>query len=252
MEITGKVAVVTGAGSGIGRATAFALAREGASVLVADIDPGGGKETVTAIEAEGGTADFVQVDVADVDQVAAMFDAAEQRFGGVDIVHNNAGIVCGEPLWPDTAPERLLQQVLVNFGSVVVGTRLAVDHLAQRGGGVIVNTASIAALLPMGDEPAYSGTKAGVVMFTRGCAGLRESHNIRVNAVLPGLVDTPLLNKSGDGTRRAGWAEMAASVLPMQQPEDVAGVVLELVRDDSAAGEHRIVGELPDVLKQML
>ena len=200
MEIAGKVAVVTGAGSGIGRACARALGSAGAAVLVADIDESGGRDTVTAITGGGGTAESVRADVSRLEDLSAMFGAAESRFGGVDILCNNAGIVCGEPLWPATDPKLLSSQVMVNLGAVILGTRLAVDILGPRGGGVVVNIASLGALLPLEDEPGYSATKAGVVMFTRACAPLVRTHNIRVNAVLPGLVDTPLLRKSGDGS----------------------------------------------------
>jgi NAD(P)-dependent dehydrogenase (short-subunit alcohol dehydrogenase family) len=202
---------------------------------------------VGLIEEAGGRAAFVPGDVSDPDQLAAMFAAAADAFGGLDIVHNNAGIVCGEPLWPDTDPARLFRQVAVNLGAVVVGTRLAVDHLGPRGGGAVVNTASLAAVFPLEAEPAYSATKAGVVMFTTACAGLEQSHGIRVTAVLPALVDTPLLDKTGDGAAPAEWVSMAKGLLGLQSPDDVAAVVVELVRR-GVAGEHRFVEELPTVL----
>src|SRR5271165_2838962 len=146
MEIAGKVAVVTGAGSGIGRACAQALSAAGASVLVADIDAQGGGETVDAVARAGGQAAFAPVDVTVTSQLSVMFDAAEDHFGGVDILCNNAGIVCGEPLWPATDPTALAAQVAVNLGAVILGTRLAVDRFAPRGGGAVVNIASIGAL----------------------------------------------------------------------------------------------------------
>jgi NAD(P)-dependent dehydrogenase (short-subunit alcohol dehydrogenase family) len=124
--------------------------------------------------------------------------------------------------------------------------------LGPRGGGVIVNIASLGALLPLEDEPGYSATKAGVVMFTKACAALARTHNIRVNAVLPGLVDTPLLAKSGDGSTEAAWASQARAILPLLSPDDVADAVIDIVGDDSLAGHHRIVGELPDFVSEML
>ena len=252
MEIQGKTAVVTGGGSGIGRTTALTLAAKGANVVVADIDDATAKETVTMLRDAGGTAEAVTVDVTDVDQVEAMFDATEAAFGGVDILHNNAGIVCGQPLWPETSVARLLQQLSVNLGAVIIGTRLAVDRMGPRGGGVIVNTGSVASLLPMPDEPVYSASKAGVLMFTRACAGLYGSHRIRVNAVLPGLVETPLLDKSGDGSTRAEWTQIAQVIMPLLQPEEVAAAVVEFVENDDLAGDYRIVGELPDFVREMI
>ena len=252
MDIEGRSAVVTGAGSGIGRASSVALAAAGAKILIADIDDAAAKESAAIIRDAGGTAETVTVDVTEVDQLEAMFDAAEAAFGGIDILHNNAGIVCGAPLWPETSAARLLQQISINLGAVVVGTRLAVDRMGPRGGGVIVNTGSLASLLPMPDEPVYSATKAAVLMFTRACAGLYGSHRIRVNAVLPGLVETPLLDNTGDGTTRAEWTEMAQVMMPLLQAEDVAAAVIEFVENDDLAGDYRIVGELPEFVKEML
>jgi NAD(P)-dependent dehydrogenase (short-subunit alcohol dehydrogenase family) len=252
MEITGKVAVITGAASGIGRTCALSLAAEGASILVADVDEEGGAETVAAVVAGGARAAFVRTDVSRLEDLAAMFAAAEDRFGGFDILCNNAGIVCGEPLWPETDPEILMKQVMINLGGVILGTRLAVEPLRTRGGGVVVNTASLGALLPLEDEPGYSATKAGVVMFTRACTALQRTHNIRVNAVLPGLVDTPLLAKSGDGTTEAPWARLARQILPVLDPVEVADAVKDIIGDDSLAGHYRIVGELPDVVTAMI
>lgn len=252
MEIAGKVAVITGASSGIGRTCARSLAAAGASILVADLDEHGGSETVDSIVSKGGAAQFVRTDVSCLEDLATMFAAAEERFGGFDILCNNAGIVCGEPLWPATDPGLLMTQVMVNLGGVILGTRLAIEPLRARGGGVVVNTASLAALLPLEDEPGYSATKAGVVMFTRACGALQRTHNIRVNAVLPWLVDTPLLGKSGDGSTEAPWARQARQILPVLDPADVAGAVMEIIEDDSLAGHYRIVGELPDFVTEMI
>jgi 3-oxoacyl-[acyl-carrier protein] reductase len=251
MELAGKTVVVTGAGSGIGRASAQAFAAAGASVLVTDVAEDAGGETVALIEKDGGTASFVSTDVTDPAQLERMLEEAEKRFGGVDVLHNNAGIVCGEPHWPDTDPARLALQISINLTSVVVGTRLAVPYLARRGGGAVVNTASMASVLPLVEEPAYSATKAGVLMFTRTCAGMEATHNIRVTAVLPGLVDTPLLDKSGDGQRPADWVNTAKAFLRSDQPEDVARVVVDLARDGKG-GEWRLLGELPDGLKDFI
>jgi NAD(P)-dependent dehydrogenase (short-subunit alcohol dehydrogenase family) len=252
MEIRGKVAIITGAGSGIGRACARTLAARGASVLVADIDQDGGADTVALIAGDGGTAEFVRSDVSKLEDLVAMFRTARERFAGFDILCNNAGIVCGDPLWPATDPRLLETQVMINLGAVILGTRLAIDPLGARGGGVVVNIASLGALLPLEDEPGYSATKAGVVMFTRACAPLHRTHNIRVNALLPALVDTPLLAKSGDGATEAAWARQARQILPLLSPDTVAEAVAEIVEDDSLAGHYRIVGDLPSIVTEML
>ncbi len=243
MEIAGKVALVTGAASGIGRATAKALAAEGASVIVADIDPRGGAETVSQINAAGGKAAFVQADVSTPDGIRAMFDATERIYGGVDIVHNNAGIMNGgDPNWPDSSLEKAHLVVSINVAGVIMGTREAVHRMRKRGGGVVVNTASIAALNPMPMDPIYAATKAAVVLFTQGCKMLADTEKVRVNAVLPGMVDTAIIAKTGDGQKPAAWLAPAIAATKMLQPEDIAAAVLDYVRDETKAGDHRVVG----------
>jgi 3-oxoacyl-[acyl-carrier protein] reductase len=240
VDLAGKTALVTGAGSGIGRATARALAAAGVQVVVGDLDDVGGTETARLIDEHGGVATFVQADVASPHGIRTLFDAAHRLFGGVDIVHNNAGLVSGEPLWPGIGLDRIKLMVDVNLAAVCMGTAAGIEALRARGGGAIVNTASVAGLRPAPADPVYGATKAAVLHFTQSCAGL-ASEGIRVNAVVPGPTETPILAKTGDGTKPAAWLQPWLANIRLRQPEEIAAVVLDLVRDDTCAGETRVV-----------
>jgi NAD(P)-dependent dehydrogenase (short-subunit alcohol dehydrogenase family) len=238
VQIEGTVALVTGAGSGIGRATAAALASEGASVVIADIDESGGRETVQRIDEAGGMATFFRVDVTDAAQVQSMIAAAEEAYGGLDIVHNNAGIIASTRHLQDSDLDAWLRMVQINFIGVLLGTQAAIPALQRRGGGVIVQTASIAGLIPYPGNPVYAATKSGVVGFTRSLYHLKDELNIRVNCVCPERVDTALLR----GARVAAQREQTSAApsqqpaVPVMPPEHVAAGVLQLVRDDELAG----------------
>lgn len=241
MDIAGRVALVTGAAHGIGKATALALAEAGAAVVVVDIDRAAAEVTVDEIHRRGGAAVPVRADVSVPDDVRTMFARAEEAFGGVDIVHNNAGLVSGEPVWPDGSLERMMKVVAVNLGGVAMGTQEGIRALRRRGGGVIVNTASVAALGPMPIDPVYSATKAAVVRITESCAAL-AAEGIRVNAVLPGVVDTDMTHRhTGDGTRPASWLAPVLASTTLLSAADIAAAVLDLVRDDDAVAVAKVV-----------
>ena len=241
MQIRGKVAIVTGGGSGIGQATAIHLAREGAALVIADLDEVGAEATVARITSAGGRALAVRGDVSDADDVARAVALAEQRFGGLDILHNNAGITCGPAGYPACASKRWQRVLDVNLRAVLLGTQLALPALRRRGGGAIVNTASMAAFVGYPPDPVYAATKAAVVLFTHSMSYLK-AEGIRVNCVCPGLVDTPMLTRD-DAADRPEWLART----PMLQPEEIADGVLALIRDDAAAGRvMRIMPGLRD------
>jgi 3-oxoacyl-[acyl-carrier protein] reductase len=171
----------------------------------------------------------------------SLFGEVEQQFGGIDIVFNNAGLMCGDPQWPSTPLSRIQTVVSVNLLAVMYGTRLAIDAMARRGGGVVINTASVAAFSTMPADPMYSSTKAAVVNFTQSCAPLADTHNVRINAVLPGVTETSILVKSGDGKTPADWLVPMLEVVAKLQPEDIAAAALELIADDSRSGESLVV-----------
>lgn len=231
MEIAGKVAVVSGGGSGIGRATVLELVRRGARVVVADINEAGAHETVDMAGAEGGIAIARRCDVTRTEDLAGAMACAFEHWGALDIVFNNAGIG-GEDLFGDD-PGPWQRIIEINLIAVIDATRIAVREMRRSGrGGVVVNTASMGGLLPMPDSPVYAASKAGVVNFTRSLAHLAESDRIRVNAICPSFTDTPLVRRSGD-ERVEEVAKLVGGIL---QPEDVAAGVIELIEDDSRAG----------------
>ena len=230
-DFAGRVAIVTGAGGGIGRAYAEGLAAAGAFVVVADIDEAGAKETGEAISAGGGIATAVRVDIADHDSVTAMAEAAAQQFGGIDLLVNNAAIFGGMKLdFLLTVDWDYLQHFLeVNLLGALVCTRACYQSMAARGGGAIVNQSSTAAYLYAGY---YGWAKAGINSLTQQLAHELGGMNIRVNAIAPGPTDT----------------EAARSVVPDQymrqlvgslalkrqgSPEDLVGMCLFLLSDDA-------------------
>lgn len=230
MEIQGKSAVVSGGGSGIGRATCIALANAGARVIVADLNDEGGRETVDTIGANGGIAVFRHCDVTQTEDLAGAFASAVEHFGGLDIVFNNAGIG-GEDLFGDET-QTWTRMVDINLTAVIDATRIAVREMQRGRGGVIINTASMGGLLPMPGSPVYAATKAGVVNFSRSLAYLAPESNIRVNAICPTFTDTPLVRRNGD-ERVEEMKQLVGGIL---QPEDIAAGVIELIEDDSRAG----------------
>ncbi len=242
MEITGKNALITGAAAGIGQATAFALADAGAAgIALADLDEKGLADTARVIEQKGARAITGKVDVTDAEQQSRFFSQAEEELGGLNIVHNNAGTICGEPVWPETPIEKISLVVSVNLLGVMYGTRLAVDALSRQGGGVIINTASTASLGPMPADPMYSATKTGVVNLVHASAGLAGSHNIRVNAILPGMTQTQFIDRTGDGTKPAEWLGPALAHTTMLTTDQIAQGIMTLITDDDRAGECLIV-----------
>jgi len=233
-DYSGKTAVITGAGSGIGRATAKRFAAGDANVVVADVDADGGRETVDQIEANGGDAIFVDVDVTDEADVEAMVDAACDTYGGLDIAHNNAGIEgTNAPLTEQTLDE--WQQVLaVNLTGVWLAMKHELPALTEGDGGTIVNTASVAGLAADGSVP-YTASKHGVVGLTKAAAVRYAEDGVRVNAVCPGVVRTPMVERTLQEHPDAIEAMIEDQPLGrMAEPEEVAETVAWLAASDSS------------------
>ncbi len=241
MEIEGRVAIVTGAARGIGRATAIALAKAGArAVALADLREEALEETADAVRAAGAEALPRATDVGDLGSLRGLFETVESSVGRLDILFNNAGLGEGPPDWPGIEPERAAAIVDVNLRGVILGTQLALPLMKRGGGGCIVQTSSGAAFVPLPPQAVYAATKAGVVHFTKSCIPLQESHGVRVTCVCPGLVDTDMPRETGDG-RVAEWLEGMWTTTKLLRPEDIADAVLELIRKEDNAGEVRTV-----------
>lgn len=231
-SMAGKVALVTGAASGIGRASAQALAQEGARVVVADVDEAGGTETVTSIRQAGGDALFVRTDVSQAAEVERMVQQTQNTYGRLDYAHNNAGIAPGYGSRTAELAEEDWNVILaVNLKGVWLCMKHEIPRMLQQGGGAIVNTASVVGLVGMEGSCAYVASKHGVVGLTRAAALEYARSGIRVNAVCPGAIMTPLLQRGfPDPTAMAHMIAMEP-VGRIGEPEEVAGAVVWLCSD---------------------
>ena len=245
--LDGKVTLVTGAASGIGRATALAFAREGArGVLVADRDEAGGVETVRLVQeaTPGADAVFVATDVTVAADVDAMVAAAVARWGRLDSAHNNAGISLQAPSFVDVDEKSWDLVVGVNLKGIWLGMRAELRQMLAQGGGSVVNTASAASVIGTPANPAYAASKHGVMGITRTAAAEHLRDNIRVNAVCPGAVRTPLITRWLDVD--PGIVERVSKVQPggrLCEPEEVAEAVVWLSSDRASfvTGEGMLV-----------
>ncbi len=228
-RLDNKVAVITGAASGMGRATALRFAREGAAVVAADLNSQGGELVVSEIAAAGGRAVFQRTDVTSEGDIAALIERAVRDYGRLDITYNNAGVLGALGPIEEIKAEYWDRTLAVLARSVFFGIKHSVKPMRAGGGGSIISTSSLAGLRGVSGLAAYSAAKFAVVSLTQTAASELGKDKIRVNCICPGGVDTPLIAK-------AGRPQQAALGIPLSRlgtPEDIADLVLFLAGDDS-------------------
>ena len=231
-RVDGKVALVTGGGSGIGRATALVFAREGAKVVVADIVVAGGEETVRLIKAAGGEAVFIKADVSKAAEVEALVKKTVETHGRLDCAFNNAGIEGEVAQTPNCTEENWDRTIAINLKGVWLCLKYEIPQMLKQGGGAIVNTASVAGLVGFQGTPAYVASKHGVAGLTKTAALEYAKTGIRVNAVCPGVIHTPMVERAFSASPQ--MAEAAIAMEPvgrLGKPEEIAEAVVWLCSD---------------------
>ena len=234
-RLEGKVAIVTGAASGIGRASALLFAEEGARVVVADWDEAKGEQVAREVEGKGGEAKFVKVDVSRAEDVQVMVNAAVESYGRLDVLFNNAGVEGEQAPTADCTLENFDRVIAINLRGVFLGMKYGIAAMLKTGGGSIINNASVAGLVGFMGIPAYCASKGGVIQLTKAAALEYAKEHVRVNAICPGVIWTPMVERlvaSSEELRKT--LESLEPIGRFGQPEEVARLALFLASEDSS------------------
>jgi len=236
MRLQDKVAIITGAGSGMGRTAALMFATQGARIVVAEFGEAAGRETVGLVEAAGGRASFVKVDVSNEADAKAMVDEAVDRFGRVDVLYNNAGIMPeADHSVIDTEVAVWDQVMAVNLRGVFLGCKYAVPRMVAQGSGSVINIASFVALVGCSvPQDAYTASKGALLALTRSMAVQFGPHGVRTNAICPGPVETPLLMDWLVKDEEAKRIRLARNPTGrFGKPEEIVNMAIYLASDES-------------------
>jgi len=234
-NLSEKVALVTGASSGIGRATAILFAKYGAKVVVADISVKGGEETVNHIQDAGGEAVFINADVSQASDVENLINKTVETYGRLDFAHNNAGIEGMMASTVDCTEENWDRTISINLKSIWLCMKYEIPAMLRHGGGAIVNTSSIAGLVGFQGLAAYSASKFGIIGLTKTTALEYAKANIRVNAICPGVINTSMVDRLLEV--QPAMTEDLTAVTPvrrMGKPEEIAAMVVTLCSSDAS------------------
>lgn len=232
MRLKDKVAIITGAGSGIGRGTAVLFAREGAKVVVGDWSAEGGEETVRMINQAGGEAFFLRTDVSKSEDINNLVQTCLEKYGRVDVLMNNAGILKSAPV--EQITEEDWEMIMaVNLKSVFLGTKRVLPEMLKQGGGKIINVASIAGLYGFENLSHYCASKGGIIAFTRAAALEYAPKKININCIAPGAINTGMTKGAFTDPKQKALTESQTPIRRVGEPQDIANAALYLASNES-------------------
>ena len=239
MRLKDKTAAITGAGSGIGKAAAIKFAAEGAKVILLEVNEASGRETEAQIKEEGGSAEFIKLDVSDWDMVSSVFKDIGERYGGLDVLYNNASVFWGtkDAAIADLDVGVMEQIIKINLFGTMYCAKAAIPLLRLRGGGSIINTSSSCGVIGIPNCDAYSASKGGTISLTRAMAVEYGPDGIRTNCIAPAAIHTPMIYESDLDKPTFNESEFLTTKTPLRRwglPEDVANIALFLASDEGS------------------